>query len=274
MKRYLLFSQKAVLFVSLLLVFIATSCDRDKDGSVTDINVFSINDDIRLGAQVATEVDNNPAQYPQLDSTSNPQAYAYLYTMRDAILQSSDVAFRDRFAWRLRIIRNDSVLNAFCTPGGYIYVYTGLIKYLDSASQLAGVLGHEIAHADKRHSTDALTRQYGISLLLQVVLGNNAGALTQIAAGLLNLSYSRAAEKEADEFSVKYLCNTVYNADGAAGFFQKLINSGNNCASAFFSTHPCPDDRVQSIRSLRQTRNCQIRSESASDYQNFKNLLP
>lgn len=274
MSTYRRFFYTHTLFIIVLLAGAVTACDRDKDGSITDINVFSINDDIRLGAQVAAEIDNNPAQYPQLDSVSNVQAYAYLYSMRDIILQSNDVAFKNRFVWRLRIIRNDSVLNAFCTPGGYIYMYTGLIKYLDSASQLAGVLGHEIAHADKRHSTDALTRQYGISLLLQVVLGNNAGALTQIANGLLNLSYSRAAEREADEFSVKYLCNTQYNADGAAGFFQKMIDGGNNCASAFFSTHPCPDNRVQSIRTLRQTKNCQIRSETTTDYQGFKNILP
>ena len=54
------------------------------------------------------------------------------------------------------------MLNAFCTPGGYIYVYTGLIKYLDNEAQLAGVLGHEIAHADLRHVTDQLTEQYGV----------------------------------------------------------------------------------------------------------------
>ena len=50
---------------------------------------------------------------------------------------------------RVRIIDNDETLNAFCLPGGFIYVYTGLIKYLDSEDHLAGVLGHEIAHADQ-----------------------------------------------------------------------------------------------------------------------------
>jgi predicted Zn-dependent protease len=53
------------------------------------------------------------------------------------------------FSWRIRIIANDSVLNAFCTPGGYIYFYTGILKYLESEDQLAGVMGHEMAHAEK-----------------------------------------------------------------------------------------------------------------------------
>ncbi len=270
---------KRFLAVSLLLsvgLLFSSGCDRDKDGSVTDINVFSKNDDKQLGAQVAAEIDANPSQYPQLDSANNVAAYQYIYSMRDQILNSTDLQFKNDFIWRIRIIRDDNTLNAFCTPGGYIYVYTGLIKYLDSASNLAGVLAHEIAHADKRHSTDALTRQYGISVLLQIVLGNNQGTLTQIANNLLSLAYSRNAETQADEFSVRYLCSSSFNADGAAGFFQKLIDSGNNCATAFFSTHPCPDNRVANIRNQRLTRNCGTKQEPLQplSYAGFKALLP
>lgn len=270
-KRFLLISS-----VLIAAVFIPTGCDRDNDGSVTDINIFSKNDDKALGAQVAAEIDANPTQYPQLDSASNVAAYQYIYAMRDQILNSTDLQFKNDFIWRVRIIRDDNTLNAFCTPGGYIYVYTGLIKYLDSASNLAGVLAHEVAHADKRHSTDALTRQYGISVLLQIVLGNNQSTLTQIANNLLSLAYSRGAETQADEFSVRFLCNSSFNADGAAGFFQKLIDSGNNCATAFFSTHPCPDNRVENIRNQKITRNCGTKQEPVQPltYAGFKALLP
>jgi len=74
---------------------------------------------------------------------------------------------KDDFAWQVKIIDDPETLNAFATPGGYIYVYTGLIKFLDTEDQLAGVMGHEIAHADLRHSTRQMTSSYGVSYRTQ-----------------------------------------------------------------------------------------------------------
>ena len=79
------------------------------------------------------------------------------------------VDFKDEFDWRLRIIHDDSTLNAFCTPGGYIYIYTGILKFLDSEDEFAGVLAHEIGHADMRHSTRQMTKLFGVQLLLDVL---------------------------------------------------------------------------------------------------------
>ncbi len=133
--------------------------------------------------------------------------------------------YADKFDWKVDIIKNDSVLNAFCAPGGYICVYTGIIKFLDNEAQFAGVLGHEMAHADRRHSTDQLTKAYGIQLLLGIVLGNNQSQLAQIAAdlaaGVATLAFSRDAEYESDEYSVKYLYNTAYDARGVRGLFSQ-----------------------------------------------------
>src|SRR5690606_15543892 len=120
------------------------------------------------------------------------------------------VQYRSEFPWEIYIIHRDDVVNAFCTPGGFIYIYTGLIKYLDDKSSLAGVLGHEMAHADKRHSTNQLTKKYGIQTLLDVVLGNNQNLLTQIGAELVSLSFSRSDETQADDYSVIYLCPTKF----------------------------------------------------------------
>ncbi len=269
--------------IGLLIVGFLTDCrkkdpnapDCDPGASSAGFNLLSINQDIALGAQVEAEILNNPATYPILDSASNVQAYDYLYNMRDQILNSGRVRNKDRFAWKLRIINDNSTLNAFCTPGGYIYFYTGLIKFLDNPAHLAGVLGHEIAHADLRHSTEALTRQYSIAILLEVIAGNNQGTLTQIATGLLNLSYSRADEKQADEYSVRYLCPTIHTSNGASGFFEKLIATGNNCTSEFFSTHPCPDNRVQEINNLSSCLSCSSNlSPDIVAYNQFKAQLP
>ena len=73
------------------------------------------------------------------------------------MMDDEHVADFSDFDWELKIIHDDETLNAFCAPGGYIYVYTGLIKFLAHEDNLAGVIGHEIAHADLRHSTQQLT---------------------------------------------------------------------------------------------------------------------
>ncbi|MBC8172845.1 MAG: M48 family metalloprotease, partial [Chitinophagales bacterium] len=180
------------------------------------VNIFSIEDDKELGAQLDAEILNDPATYPILSESSYSTAYDLLNDIRDRILASGKITYTTDFVWELRIIHDDATLNAFCTPGGYIYVYTGLIKYLENEAQLAGVLGHEMAHADLRHVTDQLTEQYGLSLLISIVLGENSSVLTDIALGLAGLAFSRGDESQADEYSVIYLCPTDYYAAGAA----------------------------------------------------------
>ncbi len=139
------------LLLFILLTIIGSSCNKDGDPLF-----ISVEDDKQLGLQVSQEIESNPTEYPLLDEATHPAAYNYLNNMRNEILNSGKVRYRDEFVWQMKIIHDDDVLNAFATPGGYIYVYTGLIKYLDKADDLAGVLGHEIAHSDRRHSTQQL----------------------------------------------------------------------------------------------------------------------
>src|SRR5690606_12090547 len=120
----------------------------------------------------------------------------------------------------------------------------------------AGVMGHEMAHADLRHSTSQLTRQYGIGLLLTVLSGGDPGTLSQILASLVALKFSRDHESEADDYSVIYLCETEYAANGAASFFEKLIEEGASQPPEFLSTHPNPDNRVENINNAAVERGC------------------
>ena len=190
------------------------------------LNILSLEQDIELGKQVSGEIEKDPKQYPLLPETGrdgkNEQAYAYLRGIVGRILNSGQVTHKDDLPWQVKIIQNDTTLNAFAAPGGFIYVYTGIIKYLDTEDQLAGVLAHEIAHADKRHTSRTITREYGYDLILTVLLGENQSTLVNLARGLVGLRYSRGFEEEADKFSVVYLCNTQYRSDGAAGFLQKI----------------------------------------------------
>lgn len=101
-------------------------------GAAAQFNFFTIDDDIKLGQQLRDEIAKNPKEYPVLDEKQYPQAYAHLRRITNAILNSGSIRYKDKFAWELKIIHNDKTLNAFVAPGGYIYVYTGLIKFLDT----------------------------------------------------------------------------------------------------------------------------------------------
>jgi beta-barrel assembly-enhancing protease len=259
--------------VTFLLLFISSSCDKNNE-----FHIFSIEDDKKLGAQVKAEIESKPSEYPILSKTQYPVAYQHIERITNSILNSGKVAYKDEFAWEVKIIKDDNVLNAFATPGGYIYVYTGLIKYLDSEDHLAGVLGHEIAHADKRHTTEQLEKAYGAEIVLSVLLGNNSSKLAEMAAAIagktLFLKFSRNAETEADNTSVVYLSSTNYQCNGAAGFFEKLIaNSQAGNTPEFLSTHPSPDNRVANINTQATTLGCKT-TASNNPYQDFKNSLP
>lgn len=235
-------------------------------------NVFSIEDDIALGRQVSQQIENDPQNFPVLPERGNEEVYRYIRNLTTRILNSGQVSHRNEFVWEVKIIDDDETLNAFCAPGGFIYVYTGIIKFLDSEDQLAGVMAHEIAHAAQRHSTRQMTKVYGISTLLAIATGNsNPGQLEQIALGLLSLRFSREHETEADTYSVKYLCPTSYNAAGAAGFFEKM--EGRPTPPEFLSTHPNPGNRVQNINQQRQSFGCRGTQRNVQEYNLIKQRL-
>ncbi|MCB0560813.1 MAG: M48 family metalloprotease [Phaeodactylibacter sp.] len=235
-------------------------------------NLFTPEQDIELGLQVAQQIADDPAQFPVLPERGNEEAYAYIRKIRDKILNTGNVAFKDQFTWEVKIIKDDETLNAFCTPGGHIYVYTGLIKFLDSEDQLAGVMGHEIAHAAQRHSTQQMTKIYGLSALTSIATGSaEPGMLEQIALGLISLKFSRSHETEADTYSVIYLCGTDYHANGAAGFFRKM--EGQPTPPEFLSTHPNPGNRVENIDAKAKELNCRGNKSYDAEYQRIKAKL-
>lgn len=237
--------------------------------------LISLNQDKQMGLATVAEIEKNPTEYPILDSATYPVAYRNIYRMTKNILDSGGVYYKDEFAWRVRIIKKDDVLNAFCTPGGYIYVYTGLIKYLDNETQLAGVMGHEIAHADKRHSANQMVKQYGVSSLVSILTGGDPGAISTLASNLLALSFSRSDETEADKFSVKYLNGTSYDARGAKYFFEKLIAGGQTGGTpAFLSTHPNPATRVADITAVWECYGSKVGQTFDAQYMAFKASLP
>ena len=254
---------KPLRFLPLLLPLLFLACSKDGD-----INVFSVEQDLELGQQTDAEIRSNPTEFPIMDPAAYPEAYAYLQGMVDEIIAGGDVPYADVFPYKVTLINSD-VENAFATPGGFVYVYTGLIEALDTGDELAGVLAHEIAHAARRHSTDQLTEQYGFATLVALVTGgNDPGLLAQVAGTLLSLRFSRGDEAEADASSVDYLCGTRYAANGAAGFFQKI--QGAQTPPEFLSSHPSPENRVADINARAEAENCATATADTDAFQAFK----
>lgn len=266
-----MFAKKIILPFFALILLSSSSCDL-KSGQ--GLNFFSIQDDIEMGKQFSQEIEKDKQNYPILPESTNKEAYQYIRGLTNKILNSGKVAYKNEFAWQVKIIKDDNTLNAFAVPGGYLYVYTGLIKYLDSEDQLAGVMGHEIAHAALRHSTQQMSKIYGLDALRAVVTGNQEGStLSQMALSIISLGFSRKHESQADEYSVRYLCPTEYNAAGAAGFFEKLNAKGGQRPPEFLSTHPDPGNRVKNIHQHEENLGCRGKATNQGEYNRIKKLL-
>ncbi len=258
------------ILIALLSVGILFSCSDD------GINFFTLEQDIQFGAQLDSAIMANPSEYPILDRTQYPEAYTHIERIMNAILSSNDLRYSKTFPWQVKIIMNDDVLNAFTAPGGYLYFYTGLIKFLDNEAQLAGVMAHEIAHADRRHSTQMLTRQYGFSMLFSIIMGDNPSQLEQIlsqlALGGTMLKYSRDNEYEADKYAVTYLYDTDYYPRELAAFFEKMNSSTK--IPEFLSTHPSDENRIKNIDDVWKNFGSRGGETYVERYQQFKNSLP
>ncbi len=268
-----------VLLGAVLLGGLLTSCD---DGKV---NVFSLKDDKALGKNLSLEIAGNPSEYPPLDRAQYGFVYDKLESIRDAILASGEVEHASDFAWEVKVL-DSPTLNAFCAPGGYIYFYTGLLKYLDNEAQVAGVMGHEMGHAAKRHSTHQMTKKYGLDFVLQMVTGvakaklggiaaELAGKGAQVGGQLAVLKFSRTDETEADECSVRYLSKTQYDPHGVAGFFRKMRAEGSGAKQPeFLSTHPSHANRIENIDKMCDELGVTGGETFESEYKVFKSRIP
>ncbi len=135
------------------------------------------------------------------------------------------------------------LVNAAALPGGRIVLFRGLIEKAQSPDEVAGVLAHEIGHVRHRDVMAALIRQFGLSILLGGIDGNAAGAI----GGLLSLTYSRAAESEADGFAIAALRDAAIAPDATAAFFDRMAGASGGerieRATSWFSSHPVSAER-------------------------------
>jgi predicted Zn-dependent protease len=162
------------------------------------------------------------------------------------------------FQYRFTVIE-DPEINAFAGPAGHIYVQTGTILAARNASELAGVIAHEVGHVVRRHIAQNYEKQeaagVGHDLLVLgagIVGGGAAAGAANLVGGLgmmavLN-SFGRQAEREADDFAVHVLPRAGWDPNGLPSFFQVLVNEGGANPPAFLASHPAPADRLQATR--------------------------
>ncbi len=148
----------------------------------------------------------------------------------------------------------DKAPNAFSVPGGYVYVHTGLLKMLDSQSQLAGVLGHEIGHIVARHGVKQLQEGLGVQDLSSLVFGASSES-TKTAADsgvvLMQSGYNKNMESEADSYGEMYMARAGFNPEGMAQAMDKLAklsDGGEGFWETLAKNHPPAAKRAGAVR--------------------------
>lgn len=242
---------RGVAFVALALLLAGCATTGVNRG---ELNLVSLDEEWRLGQQIEQELAR------QVKLVDDSAALAYVSTMGRRIVQQTELGNR---TWKFHVVADPSI-NAFNTPGGHVYVNTGLILAADNAAELAGVMAHEIAHGVARHGTERISQAYGLQIGAGLLLGQNPSAVkqiaTQIAAGGLVAKFSRDDEREADRLGVRYMHGAGYDPQGMATMFEELLAQRTRQPSSverFFSTHPLSEERIQNVRTeaaqLRRT---------------------
>jgi len=148
---------------------------------------------------------------------------------------------------KVYVIEKDE-MNAFAMPGNYLVIYSGLISECDNESQLAGVIGHEIAHLEKRHVMKKMVKEFGLSVLMSMA-GGHAGKITSEAVRALSSSaYDRKLESEADYTSIDYMIKADVNPAPFADLMYKMAKDENMPDAVYWiSTHPESEARAEAI---------------------------
>ena len=159
------------------------------------------------------------------------------------------------FEWEFAVIDEDSV-NAFCLPGGKVAVYAGIIPVAGNNAALAAVIGHEVAHATLRHSSERMSQdmllQTGLSLLSVSFADSPYQGVIAAAMGIggtygIQLPFSRYHESEADRLGIEYMAKAGYDPREAVGLWERMGSLAESRPPEFLSTHPDPATRAEDI---------------------------
>jgi predicted Zn-dependent protease len=205
------------------------------------------------------------AQEISLGRESDAQIKAEMGVYDDPALQQyvseigmrlAKVSERPNLPWQFTVV-DQPAINAFALPGGFIYLTRGILAFLDTEAEVAGVLGHEIGHVTARHSAQQYTRQLGgqiglVALGVFVPAARPFGELSSTALGLLFLRYGREDELQADSLGARYAATASWDPAGVTGMLSTLgrldeASGSRRGVPNWLSTHPDPLQRVGEI---------------------------
>lgn len=247
MKRYACPSNRSLCraaSLALLVVALAPFAFGQRTRLKPGMNFFSPQQDVELGRQVSQDAENKIAML------NNRRVDNYLDRLGKKLAAAAP---GEKYPYQFKCV-NDSSINAFALPGGFLYINRGTIEAADNEAELAGVIGHEIGHVALRHGTNQASKQYlaqaPLAILGSFVGSNSVGAIlaqigTSFTTNSILLKYSRDDERQADLMGTQILYDTDYDPRYVASFFEKL--GSRERGSDFFSSHPNPDSRIQNI---------------------------
>jgi predicted Zn-dependent protease len=212
---------------------------------------MSLEKEIALGRQLAGQVDRQAKLF------NDPVVTEYVNRVEQNIVRNSDA----KVPFTIKIIESDEV-NAFALPGGFLYVYTGLLLAADQEAELAGVLAHETAHVAARHAAETASKENAINLasIPLIFVGGAAGVGARQAAGIgipvTFLKFTRSQEAEADYLGAQYMYKAGYDPSAMLSFFEKLQakeKAKPGTMSTVFTDHPPTAARIAAIKKEIET---------------------
>jgi predicted Zn-dependent protease len=213
----------------------------------------SVSQEDELGDEYAKSIAS------EVDIIEDPAATAWLANLGARLTSVADTENRD---WHFYLV-DDSTVNAFAVPGGHIFVHRGLIEHAGSYSELAGVIGHEVAHVTLRHSVDQMRSRARTGILVTVFctvinICSSSAARVAIDVGgqVLFAKYSRDDEAQSDSAAVGYLVAAGIDPRGIPAMFKRLgaIRQADPTAlDAWFGSHPLEESRVARTNALIST---------------------
>jgi predicted Zn-dependent protease len=226
---------------------------------------ITIKDEKEMGRKFDAMIRSN------LSVIDDPEVRQYVTALADRLVR---VMPKQPYSFNASVILSNA-LNAFAVPGGYIYVFSGLIMNFDSEDELAGVMAHELAHVTQRHVASRLERAQFVTLgsLLLAIAGIAAGgsgggavAVSAMSAGqAAMLNYSRLDETDADQIGLQYLVAAGYPPGGMVRGFKvlrrKSMMSGTS-VPAYLSTHPAIGERINTLQSKIAAMSDKVRERS------------
>ena len=210
----------------------------------------STQQEVDLGANYATQIAK------ELPIVHDPEVNRYITLLGDSLARVADQRNLD---WHFTVVDSREV-NAFAVPGGFIYVNRGLIERANTMAQVAGVIGHEIAHVTRRHSVKQMQKAQGANIgttllctLTSVCNTGTAQSVINIGANAAFAKFSRTDEAEADEEGVRYLIKARIDPSGIPEMFAILLKERKeqpDALAAFFASHPLEESRIDDTKRM------------------------